>query len=112
MHDHARKIALSPITCSTWIKVFGKVRFTRSSRIQKLLGTVQEFWGRETSDDLLFIFLVLIDSFVVEVSLDHSHILFGSRVCYSWEVFARRSYYTFAARPTRRLPRFTKIMVL
>jgi len=53
--------------CSTWVKVFGRLRFTRSSRIKKLLGTVNEFWRRESSDDLLYIFLVLIDSFVVEV---------------------------------------------
>lgn len=65
----ATSVLMQNYSCSTWMKVFGKVRFTRSSRIQKLLGTVQEFWSRETSDDLLFIFLVLIDSFVVEVSL-------------------------------------------
>ena len=54
--------------CSAWTKVFGRLRFTRSARTNKLLGTVREFWSRATSDDLLFIFLVLIDSFVVEAS--------------------------------------------
>ena len=54
------------------MKAFGKVRFTRSSRVSKILGTVREFWGRETSDDILFIFLVLIDSFVVEVGAARS----------------------------------------
>lgn len=55
--------------CSAWRKAFGRLRFTRSARISKLLDTVNEFWARETSDDLMFIFLVLIDSFVVEVCL-------------------------------------------
>lgn len=37
-------------------------------RVQKLMATVNMFWERQTSDDLMYIFLVLIDSFVVEVS--------------------------------------------
>lgn len=71
-------------TCSIWTKIFGKLRFTRSARVQKILGTVQEFWGRETSDDLLYIFLVLIDAFVVEVS---SHLNFAMFIEPSYSVF-------------------------
>ena len=66
--------------CSLLVAAAERLSWTKSARAAKLYDTVRLLWSRHTSDDLLFIFLVLIDAFVMEVA--GNYILIVEKIVY------------------------------
>ncbi|GFH24831.1 Violaxanthin de-epoxidase, partial [Haematococcus lacustris] len=52
---------------SPWLQLAARLPFTTAAKTQQLWTTLQDLWSRHTSDDLLFVVLVLINQYVMPV---------------------------------------------
>ncbi|KAJ9516112.1 hypothetical protein QJQ45_024542 [Haematococcus lacustris] len=52
---------------SPWLQLAAQLPFTTAAKTQQLWATLQDLWSRHTSDDLLFVVLVLINQYVMPV---------------------------------------------
>ncbi len=63
--------SLNNITLTTpWEKAAAALPWSSSAKSSKVLESVRQVYKRQTSDDLLFMLLVLIDAYITEVSND------------------------------------------
>lgn len=53
--------------CRLWQQLQAALPWTGAARAKELLASVQELWGRHSSDDLVSMLLVLIDAYVTKV---------------------------------------------
>ncbi len=51
---------------SAWQRALARLPFTAAARALRLRAELAELWGRQQSDDLLLIFLSLIDAYVTK----------------------------------------------
>ena len=52
-----------------WQQLQARLSWTEAARAEELTGSIQTLWERHSSDDLVSLFLVLIDAFVVKASV-------------------------------------------
>ena len=65
MHLNTSK---QPLCRSVWRQLTQLLPWTASAKdTATLMATIQRFWERNTTDDLLFLFLVVIDAHIREV---------------------------------------------
>ena len=57
--------------CRPWQQLQAALPWTRAAQAKQLLASIQELWGRHSSDDLVSMFLVLIDTYMTKVAATH-----------------------------------------
>ncbi|KAI8465280.1 MAG: hypothetical protein J3K34DRAFT_437601 [Monoraphidium minutum] len=67
MSAASRADSYAPGAAGPLARLAARVGWTREGRAARVLGTLQELWGRATSDDLLFTWLVVLNEYVTEV---------------------------------------------
>lgn len=68
MQSSSRVDAYAPATAGPFAQFLAeKVGFSAEARAARVLKTIDSLWGRHTSDDLLFIWLVLLNEYVTPV---------------------------------------------
>ena len=53
--------------CRPWQELQAALPWTGAAQAKQLLSSIQELWERHSSDDLVSMFLVLIDAYVTKV---------------------------------------------